>query len=75
MSRGFTPYQQIKALVTTTTFIYIHPVTRITFPHQKRSEGRDEVYSRAISVNRWSQLGFPFSLNPTNQDRASWNCY
>jgi len=26
-------YPQIIALVTTTTFIYIHPVTRITFPH------------------------------------------
>jgi hypothetical protein len=42
---GFTVYQQIKALVTTTTFIYIHPVTRITFPLQKRSEDRDEIYS------------------------------
>jgi hypothetical protein len=32
LSRGFMVYQHIKALVTTTTFIYIHPVTRITFP-------------------------------------------
>jgi len=30
--QGFYGLSTIKALVTTTTFIYIHPVTRITFP-------------------------------------------
>jgi sorbitol-specific phosphotransferase system component IIC len=35
-------------------YLYIiHPVTRITFPHYRKAEDRDEIYSRAVSVSRW----------------------